>query len=126
MHFQKKSSYICHEFSNSIIALSMEYNNYETAINALLEANQGVLPKLDTYVCVALTSLVPSSPARLTVAELLALALAEIGAEAALAEPVLATPAPVRPKLKLPANLHYQGRPLVLTELLEWAVESVN
>jgi len=104
----------------------MEYNNYETAINALLQANQGVLPNLDTYTCVALAGLVPSPPVRLTVAELLALALAEIGAEAALAEPVLATPAPAWPKLKLPANLHYQGRPLVLTELLEWAVESVN
>jgi hypothetical protein len=104
----------------------MEYNNYEAAINALLEANQGVLPKLDTYTSVALAGMVPSSPVCLTVAELLALALAEIGAEAALAEPVLATPAPAPIKLKLPANLHYQGKPLVLTELLEWAVESVN
>ncbi|MGI4832426.1 MAG: hypothetical protein ACRYFK_03095 [Janthinobacterium lividum] len=104
----------------------MEHINYETAISTLLQANQGVLPKLDTTVWVALTSVVPGPPAHLTVAELLALALAEIGAEAALAEPVLASPAPARRKLKLPANLHYQGGPVVLTELLEWAVESVN
>ena len=101
----------------------MEGNNYEAAMDALLKAHKGVLPGLDTYVCVVLSSSGAGLPVRLLVAELVALALVEIGADAVLAEPVASTP-PVR--LRMPANLLHQGGPVVLTELLERAVVSVN
>lgn len=121
------SFYICREFSNSIIALYMEVNNYESAIATLLEENQGVLPDLTTYVCVALLSEVPGPPVRMTVAELLAFALAEISADAAEAEPVESSVAvAVGVKVKVPTELQYSGGPVVLADLLERAVVSVN
>lgn len=110
----------------------MEYNNYEAAINALLQENQGVLPDLTIEVSVALSSPQASAPVCMTVAELLALALVELSTEEVTAEMAETEPllgevlVAVAPKVKIPAELLCYTGSVVLAELVEWAVESVN